>query len=53
MNVSQINETGRSTSGVKLMDLDNKEKVLYVATFKLDQEELIDEELEDNQQDVQ
>lgn len=53
MNVSQINETGRSTSGVKLMDLDNKEKVLYVATFKLDQEELIDEELEDNQQNVQ
>ena len=53
MNVSQINETGRSTSGVKLMDLDNKEKVLYVATFKLDQEDLIDEELEDNQQNVQ
>jgi len=35
MQVKQISETGRSTSGVKLMDLDKKEKVQHVATFKI------------------
>lgn len=35
MQVNQISETGRSTSGVKLIDLDKKEKVQHVATFKI------------------
>ena len=35
MQVKQISETGRSTSGVKLMDLDKKEKVQHVAAFKI------------------
>lgn len=36
--VEQISETGRSTSGVKLMDLDKNEKVQYVASFKVNDE---------------
>lgn len=35
MQVKQISETGRSTSGVKLIDLDKKEKVQHVAAFKI------------------
>ena len=38
MNVNQISETGRSTSGVKLIDLDAKEKVQHVAIFKIAEE---------------
>lgn len=48
INVSQINETGRSTSGVKLMDLDSNEKIQYVAAFKLTDETLIVEENNEN-----
>lgn len=33
INVSQISETGRSTSGVKLMDLDKNEFVKSIASF--------------------
>lgn len=54
INVSQINETGRSTSGVKLMDLDNREKIQYVAVFKLTDETLmIEDSKEENNDNVQ
>lgn len=34
IHVNQISETGRSTSGVKLMDLDTNERIQNVAVFK-------------------
>lgn len=52
LKADSISIIGRSTSGVKLMDLTNNEKVQYVAVFKAtDDEEIQDEEHSENNQE--
>lgn len=48
INVAQISETGRSTSGVKLMDLDKNEFVKSIASFSSNDE--IGSESDNNQE---
>lgn len=50
INVSQISETGRSTSGVKLMDLDKNEFVKSIASFSSN--DVVDSENTLNQEET-
>ena len=50
IHVNQISETGRSTSGVKLMDLDANEKIQNVAVFKEQLDTDIEEQVEEDVQ---
>ncbi len=47
MPIAQISQISRNTSGVKLMNLEDKEKIQSVAVFKANEEEN-HEELGDN-----